>query len=173
MCYQLCKYTDAVYAFELIMLNCLLNCLISCRFSSTKLFYSMTGQVLVESMDLSAHRLSVKTSVEDESERADSTISRWDILELNNYHQLSNGHILSVSLYKSQFYSCVNAVVSPYVMTLHQNYSEWPPSNNVDWAHRTPSVAEGRCRGECHGQFFSSFGFIQVWPALEVEFEIG
>ncbi len=38
----------------------------------------MTGQVLVESMDLSAHRLSVKTSVEDESERADSTLSRWD-----------------------------------------------------------------------------------------------
>lgn len=41
-----------------------------------KLFSSMTGQVLVESMDLSAHRLSVKTSVEDESERADSTLSR-------------------------------------------------------------------------------------------------
>lgn len=41
-----------------------------------KLFYSMTGQVLVERMDLSAHRLSVKTSVEDESERADSTLSR-------------------------------------------------------------------------------------------------
>ncbi|XP_052006171.1 cyclic nucleotide gated channel subunit alpha 2a [Xyrauchen texanus] len=36
----------------------------------------MTGQVLVESMDLSAHRLSVKTSVEDESERADSILSR-------------------------------------------------------------------------------------------------
>ncbi len=38
-----------------------------------KLFYS---QVLVESMDLSAHRLSVKASVEDESECADSTLSR-------------------------------------------------------------------------------------------------
>lgn len=68
------KYTEAGYAFKLI--KYLLKCLISCRFSSTKLFYRMTGQVLVESMDLSAHRLSVKTSVEDESERADSTLSR-------------------------------------------------------------------------------------------------
>ncbi|XP_057204807.1 cyclic nucleotide gated channel subunit alpha 2a isoform X1 [Triplophysa rosa] len=38
--------------------------------------YRMAGQVSVESMDLSAHRLSVKTSVEDESEPADSTLSR-------------------------------------------------------------------------------------------------
>ncbi|KAG7464918.1 hypothetical protein MATL_G00170710 [Megalops atlanticus] len=36
----------------------------------------MTGQVAVESTDLSAHRLSVKTSMEEESERADSTLSR-------------------------------------------------------------------------------------------------
>ncbi|XP_066505087.1 cyclic nucleotide gated channel subunit alpha 2a [Hoplias malabaricus] len=36
----------------------------------------MTGQVLDESTDLTAHRLSVKTSVEDDSERADSMLSR-------------------------------------------------------------------------------------------------
>ncbi|XP_026796455.1 cyclic nucleotide gated channel subunit alpha 2a [Pangasianodon hypophthalmus] len=36
----------------------------------------MTGQVLEESADLKAHRLSVKTSMEDDSERADSTLSR-------------------------------------------------------------------------------------------------
>ncbi|XP_035266793.1 cyclic nucleotide-gated cation channel-like [Anguilla anguilla] len=36
----------------------------------------MTGQVAVESSDLSTHRLSVKTSMEDESDRADSTFSR-------------------------------------------------------------------------------------------------
>ncbi|XP_048883292.1 cyclic nucleotide gated channel subunit alpha 2a [Brienomyrus brachyistius] len=35
----------------------------------------MTGQVAVESSDLSVHRLSVKTSMEEESERADSTMS--------------------------------------------------------------------------------------------------
>lgn len=39
-------------------------------------FNRMASQVLVESMDLSAHRLSVKTSVEDESEAADGTLSR-------------------------------------------------------------------------------------------------
>ncbi|XP_076879099.1 cyclic nucleotide gated channel subunit alpha 2a [Brachyhypopomus gauderio] len=36
----------------------------------------MTGQVLEESTDLTAHRLSVKTSMEDDCERADSTLSR-------------------------------------------------------------------------------------------------
>uniref|UniRef100_A0A8C9RIS1 Cyclic nucleotide gated channel subunit alpha 2a n=1 Tax=Scleropages formosus TaxID=113540 RepID=A0A8C9RIS1_SCLFO len=36
----------------------------------------MTGQVGVESSDLSVHRLSVKTSMEDECERVDSTLSR-------------------------------------------------------------------------------------------------
>ncbi|XP_026884820.2 cyclic nucleotide gated channel subunit alpha 2a [Electrophorus electricus] len=36
----------------------------------------MTGQVMEESTDLTAQRLSVKTSMEDDSERADSTLSR-------------------------------------------------------------------------------------------------
>ncbi|XP_028816130.1 cyclic nucleotide gated channel subunit alpha 2a [Denticeps clupeoides] len=36
----------------------------------------MTRQVLVESSDLSVHRLSVKASMEDESDRADGTLSR-------------------------------------------------------------------------------------------------
>ncbi|KAG9340175.1 hypothetical protein JZ751_021900 [Albula glossodonta] len=36
----------------------------------------MTGQVAAESASLSTHRLSVKTSLEDEPERADSTLSR-------------------------------------------------------------------------------------------------
>ncbi|KAG9341702.1 hypothetical protein JZ751_018766 [Albula glossodonta] len=36
----------------------------------------MTGQVAVEGSDLSVHRLSVKTSVEDESDQADSILSR-------------------------------------------------------------------------------------------------
>ncbi|KAG7484169.1 hypothetical protein MATL_G00046370 [Megalops atlanticus] len=36
----------------------------------------MTGQVAAESTDLSAHRLSVKTSLEEEPERAESTLSR-------------------------------------------------------------------------------------------------
>lgn len=36
----------------------------------------MTGQVLVESADLTVHRMSVKTVMEDESDRADSILSR-------------------------------------------------------------------------------------------------
>lgn len=36
----------------------------------------MTGQMLVESADLTVHRLSVKTSMEDESDRAESMLSR-------------------------------------------------------------------------------------------------
>ncbi len=68
------------------------------------------------------------------------------------------------------FDSFANAVVSPYVMTHPQNYSEWPPSNLVDWTHRTLSMAEGRCQGERHRQRVSS-AHLDLQPETFFKFE--
>lgn len=102
-------------------------------------FNRMASQVLVESMDLSAHRLSVKTSVEDESEAADGTLSRWDLVNI------------SVDVLRMNRLWCAHAVspaVSPYVMTHHQNYSEWPRRIPPDSPHRTHSGVEELSLGD-------------------------
>ncbi|XDV36778.1 hypothetical protein PO909_006502 [Leuciscus waleckii] len=55
----------------------------------------MTGQVLVESMDLSAHRLSVKTSVEDESEPELQRVATLEPRGLNSQNSFRGRGALS------------------------------------------------------------------------------
>ncbi|KPP62542.1 cyclic nucleotide-gated olfactory channel-like [Scleropages formosus] len=105
----------------------------------------MTGQVGVESSDLSVHRLSVKTSMEDECERVDSTLSRTHSVYDDTCSELQRVATIEARGGNSQNSFCGRGALSRLV-SMVITLREWAHKSLLEQEERPDSFLE-RFRG--------------------------